>query len=95
MACALLPQLLPPVVSDLTAWTVAQRAAAARSLHTLLVLSEGGVTSHLPSLLPALCSAIADEDAEVAGWVIKAVHVLGAHVAPSRWLPLMMDHLTQ
>ncbi len=40
MARALLPTLLPPVVADLTAWTAPQRAAAVRSLLTLLVLAE-------------------------------------------------------
>ncbi len=40
MARALLSALLPPVIGDLTAWTVSQRAAAVRSLHTLLVLAE-------------------------------------------------------
>lgn len=58
MAAALLPALLPPVAAELTAWTVGQRAAAARSLHTLLVLAEGATQVHLPQLLPALSSAV-------------------------------------
>ncbi|KAJ9515484.1 hypothetical protein QJQ45_016497, partial [Haematococcus lacustris] len=95
MARSVLDSLLPPVARELGAWTVPQRAAAARSLHTLLVLAEAGVTPHLLSLLPALCNAIGDDDAEVAGWVVKVVHVIGAHVAAARWLPLMLDHLGQ
>lgn len=95
MARELLPQLLPPVIQELTEWTVTQRACAARSLHTMLVLSEDAATQHLPALLPSLCTAIGDEEAEVAGYVIQAVHVLGAYVAAKDWMPLILDHLAK
>ncbi|MEW5314213.1 MAG: hypothetical protein WDW38_005727 [Sanguina aurantia] len=93
MVQSLLPQLLPPLTRDLSEWTVGQRSAASRALHTTLVMAEAGSTAHLLPLLPALCNAIGDEDAEVAGRIIGCVHVLGAHVKASRWLPLILDHL--
>ncbi|KAF5839047.1 hypothetical protein DUNSADRAFT_1744 [Dunaliella salina] len=64
LVCELLPELLPPLIKDLTEWTVAQRLCAARSMLTTLVLAGEGVTSHLTTLIPALCSAIGDESTE-------------------------------
>jgi len=89
----LLPSLLPPLVKELGEWTVGQRVSAARQLQTVLVLAEAEATTHLAVLVPGLCSGIGDSDAEVAQRVIGAVHTLGAHVAPTRWLPLTLDHL--
>jgi dynein assembly factor 5 len=91
----LLPLLLSPLLQEVGEWTVGQRACAARQLQTVLVLAERGVEPLLPRLLPALCSAIGDEDVEVAGRIIAAVHVVGAHVEPRRWLPLMFDNVSR
>ncbi len=55
MVVALLPQHLPPLARQLGEWTVALRVAAARSLHTTLVMSEGAAAAHAQLLLPALC----------------------------------------
>ena len=95
MVRELLHLLLRPLLAEVGEWTVALRATASRQLHTVLVLGEAGVTPQLPRLLPALCSAIGDEDAEVAGRIISAVHVVGAHVEPRLWLPLMLDNVTK
>lgn len=95
MASSLLPLLLPPLLRELSEWTVSLRACAARQLRTLLVLVEGGITAQLPRLLPALCSAIGDEDGEVAANIIVSVHTLGAHVQVSRWLPLILDQVSK
>lgn len=93
MAQRLLPQLLPPAIKDLTEWTAALRSAAARSLHTTLVLSEGSATNHLPALLPALCAAVGDEDADIARTIVSCVHVIGSFVPARRWVPLIVDQL--
>ncbi|GLI65295.1 hypothetical protein VaNZ11_008788 [Volvox africanus] len=94
MVRALLAEHLPPLVRQLGEWTSALRVAAARGLHTTLVLAEEGVARHLELLLPALCSAIADEELEVATNVMASVHVLGAHVAPADWLLQILDTLS-
>lgn len=55
MVVALLPQHLPPLARQLGEWTAALRVAAARSLHTTLVMSEGAAAAHAQLLLSALC----------------------------------------
>lgn len=52
---SLLSALLPPLIKELGEWTVGLRAAAARQLHTVLVLAEASSTPHLQALVPALC----------------------------------------
>ena len=59
------------------------------------LISTWGPSLQLPKLLPALCSAIGDEDAEVAGRIISTVHVVGAHIEPRRWMPLMLDNVSK
>eukprot|EP00798_Chlamydomonas_sp_ICE-L_P021005 gene21005-27864_t len=90
----LMPRLLPPLLRELSEWTVALRSCAARQLHTLLILAEDAATPHLDKLLPALCSAIGDEEADVAARIIASVHAVGVHVEARRWMPLVLDHLS-
>ncbi|KAG2454165.1 hypothetical protein HYH02_001200 [Chlamydomonas schloesseri] len=94
MVRALLAEQLPPLVKGLSEWTAGLRVAAARGLHTTLVLAEDGAAAHLKHLLPALCSAIADEEVDVASHVMACVHVVGAHVSAEDWLPRMLDTLS-
>ncbi len=47
----------------------------------------------MTTLLPALCTAVSDEDVDIAACVVRCAHVVGAYVAPTRWLPLALDHL--
>ncbi|KAG2432604.1 hypothetical protein HXX76_008944 [Chlamydomonas incerta] len=94
MVRALLGEQLPPLVKGLSEWTAGLRVAAARGLHTTLVLAEDGAAAHLKHLLPALCSAIADEEVDVAAHVMACVHVVGAHVSAEDWLPRMLDTLS-
>ncbi|GBF89235.1 hypothetical protein Rsub_02112 [Raphidocelis subcapitata] len=91
MGAALLPALLPPLLRELGEWTIAQRCAAARCLHALLVLAGGAATPQLARLVPALCSAVGDDDADVAGRVAACVRVVGALVPAAHWLPLAAD----
>ncbi|GAX72982.1 hypothetical protein CEUSTIGMA_g434.t1 [Chlamydomonas eustigma] len=94
MVKSLLPLLIKPLLSEVGEWTVSQRSCASRQLHSVLVFAEHHVETELPRLLPSLCSAIGDEDMEVAGRIMACVHVVGAHVEPRRWLPLMLDNVS-
>ena len=71
----ILTAILPPIVADLREWTISLRLNAARCLHSVLLLSGGAVSAHLPHLLSPLCSAAGDEDAEVALYVVQAAQV--------------------
>lgn len=91
MGAALLPELLPAMLRALGEWTAALRCAAARELHALLVLAGAAATPQLARLVPALCAAVGDEDAEVAARVAACVRALGALAPAARWLPLAAD----
>ncbi|KAG2487828.1 hypothetical protein HYH03_013545 [Edaphochlamys debaryana] len=93
LVAALLPQLLPALLRGLGEWTVGLRLAAARVLHTALALAEGAAEGQLGRLLPALCSAIADEEAEVASLILAAASLLGAHTPPAAWMPPLLERL--
>ena len=71
----ILPAILPPIVADLREWTISLRLNAARCLHSVLLLSRGAVSAHLPRLLSPLCSAAGDEDTQVALYVVQAAQV--------------------
>lgn len=91
MVRALLAQLLPPLLRELREWTVALRAASARVLSSTIILAGRGLTPHLDSLIPALCTAMGDDDPTVAQLALQAVHVLGALLPAKDWLPLATD----
>lgn len=91
MVSSLLPQLLPLVLSGLREWTVTLRSAAARLLHTSLVLSGPAVTPYLAQLLPGLISAMSDDDADIVTMLASSCRLLGAFVPSSAWLPLLVD----
>lgn len=86
-----LPRVLPPALRDLREWTLGLRASAARVLQSLIVLAGAGVAPFLDTLVPALCSAMGDDEALVAALALGAVHVIGALVPVDTWLPLAMD----
>lgn len=91
MVAALLPQMLPLVLSGLREWTVSLRSAAARLLHTSLVLSGPAVTPYLAHMLPGLVNAMSDDDTDIVTWLASSCRLLGAFVLSSSWLPLMVD----
>jgi dynein assembly factor 5 len=91
MVAALLPQLLPLVASGLREWTVSLRSAAARLLHTSLVLAGPAVTPFLPQLLPGLINALSDDDADTVTLLAVGCRLLGAFVPSPSWLPLLVD----
>lgn len=78
LLAAMLPSVLPPVIKEIREWTAALRGTASRSLHSMVALAEGAVLPHLPALLPALTTAVADEEAVVALRIIGVAHVIGA-----------------
>jgi hypothetical protein len=84
LVARLLPALLPTAIRELGEWTVSLRSCAARTLRTMLLLAGGAAQPHLPALLPALCVAIGDEDAEVARCMLDCVRVLGGAVEVGR-----------
>lgn len=71
----ILQAILPPIVADLREWTIFLRLNASRCLHSVLLLSGGAVSAHLPHLLTPLCSAAGDEDAQVAQYVVQCAQV--------------------
>lgn len=85
-----LSTVLPPVMKEMREWTVALRLPASRSLFSTAVLAEAALQPHLPVLLPALCSAVGDQDETVALRVISTAQVVGAfcEVCPLSDLPL-------
>lgn len=87
-------ELLRPLQRELREWTVASRQGAARVLHTILVLGGENVTGHVDVIVPMLCAAVGDEDADVAQRIVSCGHVVGAVVRPAMWVPIMGDELT-
>lgn len=45
-------------------------------------------------MLASQCSAVGDDDVKVAERVVSAVHILGFHTPPKKWLPLVLKALT-
>ncbi|KAL2650888.1 hypothetical protein R1flu_019016 [Riccia fluitans] len=88
-----LKELLKATTRDLREWKKLARIGAARLVHTLLVLAEDHVTDCLDTLLPALISAVSDDDVAVAQQVIGAAQVLGYYVRAEYWLPFILESL--
>jgi dynein assembly factor 5, axonemal len=86
-----LPVILPPVMKEMREWTVALRLPASRSMYSMAALAEAALLPHLPVLLPALCSAVADQDEAIALRVIGTAQIVGAF-CEVRSCPL---HLTE
>mmetsp|Transcript_29245 Transcript_29245/g.93541 ORF Transcript_29245/g.93541 Transcript_29245/m.93541 type:complete len:731 (-) Transcript_29245:21-2213(-) len=91
MARGILPQLMPRLIQGAKEWTVDRRSAAARQLHTLLILAGHKAAPHLPDLLPVLVSAVGDDDTATAQRVVTAVHMLGACMPVDDWLELALE----
>ena len=73
----LLPDLLPPVLRELSEWTVARRSHAAGVLSAILVFAEGSAVSFVPQILSALGSACRDDEVTVAGRAFSCAELLG------------------
>ena len=73
----LLPALLPPVLRELSEWTVARRSHAAGVLSAILVFAEGSAVSFVPQILSALGSACRDDEVTVAGRAFSCAELLG------------------
>ena len=87
--------VVPPAASALKEWTVSLRLAAARTLHTAMVVAGPAVVAEgrLETLLPALAGAVGDDELDVARWVVLTLHAMGALVDVNTWYPASIDLL--
>jgi hypothetical protein len=53
---------------------VVQRVHASRELYCICVLAEEKAEGHMDALVPALVSAVGDEDTNVAAKIVGATH---------------------
>ncbi|WIA31178.1 hypothetical protein OEZ86_001183 [Tetradesmus obliquus] len=83
--------ILSGILAGLKEWTSSLRSAAARSLHTCLVLAGPAATPHLQQLLAALIAAMTEEDAEIVVTLASCCRAIGAFVPCNAWLPLLVD----
>ena len=44
-------------------------------------------------LLVSQCSAVGDDDVKVAKRIVTTLHIVGFHVSPEKWLPLVLKPL--
>lgn len=44
-------------------------------------------------MLGSQCSAVGDDDVKVAKRVVATVHIVGFHVPPEKWLPMVLKPL--
>mmetsp|Transcript_16394 Transcript_16394/g.41667 ORF Transcript_16394/g.41667 Transcript_16394/m.41667 type:complete len:935 (-) Transcript_16394:275-3079(-) len=88
-----LKHLLLLALKDVRDWSAGTRDAGARLLHMALVFAGSKATDHADLLVPALCSAIGDDEAPIAQRILSCVHILGSQVDIQVLLPLALDHL--
>ncbi|PRW39200.1 dynein assembly factor axonemal [Chlorella sorokiniana] len=94
LPAAQLACLLQQALAELREWTATLRLAAARLLRAALIYGEGEVLPQLPTVMHALRTAVADDDAGVATQAVGCVHVLGVNLPPRHWLPLAAELAT-
>jgi len=46
-----------------------------------------------PIKLVSQCSAVGDDDVKVAKRVVAIIHIIGFHVPPRKWMPLVLKSL--
>ena len=64
-----------------------------RCIHTQVAMAASAATPQLSHIIPALISAVGDEELEVVTLVTGAARCLGAFTPPAAWLPLLLDTL--
>ncbi len=84
-----MPRMLPTVLEEVRAWTLAARLRASKILRTMLVCAESSASAHLPEILDALCAMFTDDEADVRAVALDCARVLGACVPPSESLPIL------
>jgi hypothetical protein len=62
--------------------------------HWVRSSTAGAAEDHADALVVALCSAVGDEEADVAGCVVAAAHMLGNFVPPAVWVPLILEPIS-
>ena len=79
--------------AELTAWTTGLRPRAAALLCVMLVFLESKSAAHTAELLPALWTALQDEDAAVRARVAGAARLLGRFVHADAWVQQLRERL--
>mmetsp|Transcript_5713 Transcript_5713/g.23486 ORF Transcript_5713/g.23486 Transcript_5713/m.23486 type:complete len:938 (-) Transcript_5713:210-3023(-) len=90
---SLLPSLVRGALTEVREWTSGKRNAGARLLGTIVAFAEAAASRHLGDLMKEIVAAVGDDDRDTAERVVVAARVLGAHVSPSHWLPIALDHV--
>ena len=62
--------------------------------HSLAHSLTGAAEDHADALVATLCTAVGDEEADVAGCVVAAAHMLGNFVPPAVWVPLILEPIS-
>ena len=90
---ALLPSPRPGRADGGSGVDERQTKRGARLLGTIAAFAEASASRHLGDLIKEIVAAVGDDDRDTAERVVVAARVLGAHVSPSHWLPIALDHV--
>ncbi|GMH41563.1 hypothetical protein BSKO_09473 [Bryopsis sp. KO-2023] len=93
MIVSIIPGVLPGILESLKSWSNEGQRRASRVVHSVACLGQSGCETHFEKIMPAICGAVSEEDAQIADRVIRTVHVLGACIPVSGWLHLALDFL--
>ena len=85
--------MLPPLLKEVSDWTVKGRLRAASTLLGLLWMCGPASTAHLETILPSLLRCVEDEDEEVRKQVKCCVAVVGASCEVGVYLPIVLRQL--
>ncbi|MCO5584529.1 hypothetical protein L7F22_038457 [Adiantum nelumboides] len=90
---AFLKELIGPIKDNLQEWSEITRCGAARLLLALLVMAEQRAGAYLHLIVPALSSAVGDDNLCIAKLLVESAHILGWHTSPHAWLPLVLGQV--
>ncbi len=62
-------------------------------LETLLACADGAAARYVPTLVPALCKAVADDSAAVADGAARCCRLLARSTPAARWMPHVLEQL--
>lgn len=88
---SVLRALVDDALAQLREWTPTARLCGARLLRACAACAGKALEAHLDTVVPALASAVADDDAAVAAAVAAAAEAVGAVCAPHAWVPLATE----
>lgn len=88
-----LPSILSYALGELEDWTARVRLAAALSLRSLTVVTEGAMSAHLSKVLPVLITGSRDDDGDVRQALGAVGRLLGVYTAPGEQLQVLLPTL--